>query len=338
MNFCPKCGRQRVSNRFCGGCGNDFGVPAGDSGTPLEAEIAAQAPPAAAVPIAAETTMAGPMPATAEPAEPTELVAPPPPTTTVPRPFDSGYAQTQYAPLAQPYSALSVTSAPVDPAPSRRRMPGARTTMFIPIGILVALGIGGGVFALVSQSHPHATAQPPSQPTVTANAGTATTALQASASPAATASTSPSTSPSASPTPSPPQTGTVQVAPGVVSNPAEPQVAAYLNRYFNSINTRNYREYNSLLDAQEQQSDSQSNFDSGFATTKDSDELLTAITDTGGGSLTVKVSFTSHQSPADSVDQSACNHWQLSLFLVRQGNQYVMTAAPADYHAAYTNC
>jgi hypothetical protein len=151
---------------------------------------------------------------------------------------------------------------------------------------------------------------------------------------------SPSTSPSASATPSPTQTGTVQVSPGVASNAAEPQVAAYLNRYFKAINTRDYSEYNSLLDAENQQSDSESSFNSGFATTKDTDEVLTGITGTGtgGGSLEANVSFTSHQTPADSVDQSACNNWRVSLYLVPQGNSYVMTAAPAGYKAVYTDC
>jgi hypothetical protein len=50
------------------------------------------------------------------------------------------------------------------------------------------------------------------------------------------------------------------------------------------------------------------------------------------------VSFTSRQSPADSIDQSACNDWQLSLFLVPQGGGYVETAAPSSYHAVYTDC
>jgi len=126
----------------------------------------------------------------------------------------------------------------------------------------------------------------------------------------------------------------VQVAPGVAGNPAEPRVEAYLNRYFSSINTRNYAEYNGLLDAQEQQADAESTFDSGYATTKDSNEVLTGIEDTGGGNLTANVSFTSHQSPADSTDDSACNNWRISFYLVPQGNSYVMTAA----HSTYTNC
>jgi hypothetical protein len=220
----------------------------------------------------------------------------------------------------------------------RPRSGGSRTAAFIIVGILVALAAGGGVYALVSRSHGHATAQPPSHPSVTANASTAAPAVQASASPTASASASPSTSPSASATPSPTRTGTVQVSPGVASNPAEPQVTAYLNRYFKAINTRDYSEYNSLLDAENQQSDSESSFNSGFATTKDADEVLTGITGTGGGSLEANVSFTSHQSPADSVDQSACNNWRVSLYLVPQGNSYVMTAAPAGYKAVYTDC
>ena len=130
----------------------------------------------------------------------------------------------------------------------------------------------------------------------------------------------------------------MQVAAGAASNPAAPQVEAFLNRYFSSINTRNYSEYNSLLDAQKQQADSQSTFDSGYATTKDTNEVLTGITDTGGGSLTANVSFTSQQSPADSIDQSACNDWQISLYLVPQGGSYVQTATPAGYTASYTDC
>jgi hypothetical protein len=130
----------------------------------------------------------------------------------------------------------------------------------------------------------------------------------------------------------------VRGAAGVASNPAAPQVEAFLNSYFNSINTRNYSEYNSLLDAQKQQADSQSGFDSGYATTKDTNEVLTGITDTGGGGLTANVSFTSRQSPADSPDQSACDDWQISLFLVPQGGSYVETTGPASYAAAYTDC
>jgi hypothetical protein len=130
----------------------------------------------------------------------------------------------------------------------------------------------------------------------------------------------------------------VRAAAGVASYAVAPAVLDYLNRYFSAINSRNYAAYQSLLDAQQQAGNSRSTFDSGFATTRDSNEVLTGIEQTGGGHLTANVSFTSHQNPANSADGSACNNWQISLFLVPDGTTYVMTAAPAGYRAIYTDC
>lgn len=127
------------------------------------------------------------------------------------------------------------------------------------------------------------------------------------------------------------------VAPGVASNPAAPKVEALLNRYFGAINTRNYTEYSSVLDAQMRANNPSSSFYSGYATTKDSAETLTSISSTGGG-LAATVSFTSHQSPADSVDNSPCNDWQLTLYLVPQGNGYVITTPPSGYQPTYSDC
>jgi hypothetical protein len=346
MNFCPKCGRQRTSSRFCGGCGNDFGEQAADSGTPLAGEPVAQPRwDASANAARSETSDAAQAPAGPDPFAP--WVAAPSPADEAGPPSDSPAdrwetADTIYATPAQaPRHAAPSQPAPAFPAPPAHAAPGRRSgggkrAAFIIVVVLVVLATGGGAYALVSRSHDQATA-PPSHPTVTAHASTAP-AVQASTSPTASASPSPSASPSASATPSPSQTGAVRVAPGVASNPAAPQVEAFLNRYFNSINTRNYSEYNSLLDAQRQQGDSQSTFDSGYATTKDTNEVLAGITDTGGGSLTANVSFTSHQSAADSHDQSACTDWQISLFLVPQGVSYVSTATPAGYTGSDTAC
>ena len=235
---------------------------------------------------------------------------------------------------------------PTAPGPAGPPSGGRGTAILVIVVVLVVLGAGGGAYAL-ARSHGHSTAQPPGTPTVT---GPQTTGLpttgppttgptaQSPTAPAVNASASPTASPSVSVTASPARTGTVQVAPGVASDAAESQVEAYLNRYFSAINTRNYGAYQSLLDAQQQQGNSRSKFDSGFATTKDSNEVLTGIDDTGGGTLTANVSFTSRQSSADSVDGSACNNWRISLFLVPDGTSYVMTAAPASYHAGYTDC
>ena len=224
-----------------------------------------------------------------------------------------------------PAAVHAARAAPALPAAGSRDPggPPGRGAILVLVVVLVVLGAGGGAYAL-TRSHGPGTAQPPGHPTITAQPSTAAVP----AAPTVNASASPTASPTASVTPSPTRTGTVQVAPGVASDPAEPRVVAYLNRYFGAINGRNYSEYQSLLDAQEQQGNSRATFDSGYATTKDSNEVLTGIEDTGGGTLTATVSFTSRQSPADSVDGSACNEWQISLYLVPQGSGYVMTAAP----------
>jgi hypothetical protein len=346
MGFCKKCGRPRAGdNRFCAGCGTEFPAVQPIEETyvqPIE-EAQPTTAPVTAPPLAVEATRLEPIPAAAYP--------PPEPAADSWRTEDTVFAApprttpsqaTGYPSPAPPAPAFPPPSTPAFPPASTpagpRRRSGGKTTAFIVVGIVVALAAGGGAYALVSRSPGHAAAQPPSHPAVTVPASAAASIAPSSSSPTASASASPSTSPSATATPSPTQTGTVRAAPGVAGNPAEPRVDAYLNRYFNSINTRNYSEYNSLLDAQKQQADSRSSFDSGFATTKDSNEVLTGIEDTGGGSLTANVTFTSRQIPADSIDQNACNNWQLSVYLVLQGNGYVMTAAPAGYQASYTDC
>ncbi|HEY6495272.1 MAG TPA: hypothetical protein VIZ43_18505 [Trebonia sp.] len=307
MGFCKKCGRPRAGDvRFCPGCGTEF-----------TAVTAAGETQPAAVPLAGDEGFR-------PPDEPTDRW----------KTEDTVYAAPGYVPPAPPGPGFPPPSGPAGP---RRRSGGGRTAALVIVAIVVALAVGGGVYALVSGSHGHATAQPSSNPTVSVSVGTVP-AVQASASLAQSASAAPSATPSASVTPGPTQTGTVQVASDAVGDQGEPQVEAFLNSYFNAINTRNYGEYDSLLDAQERQANSRSSFDSGYATTKDSNEVLTGIANTGGGDLTVSVSFTSHQSPADSIDDSACDDWQLSLFLARQGNGYVMTAAPAGYHALYADC
>ena len=54
--------------------------------------------------------------------------------------------------------------------------------------------------------------------------------------------------------------------------------------------------------------------------------------------LTATVTFTSRQSPADSVDHSACNAWTLNLYLVPSGAGYLITPAPPGYEPSYTDC
>jgi hypothetical protein len=344
MGFCANCGRQRVTDaRFCDGCGNDFGQPAADSGTPLAGEPVAQFRWDATADVtrletpAAAQASAGPDPFAPWVAAPSPAREAGPSRASPADRWETADTISARPAPAPDYHPQGYPPPPWDSGAPERRSDGGKRAALIIVVVLVALAAGGGAYALVSRSNDQATGQP-SDATITATASTAAPAVRPSNSPTAFANASPSTAPSASATPTPTQTGTVQIAAGVAGNQAAPRVEAFLNRYFSAINTRNYGEYNSLLDAQKQRADSQSAFDSGYATTKDSNEMLTGITGTGGGSLTANVSFTSHQSPADSPDQSACDDWQISLYLVPDGGSYVMTAVPAGYTASDTAC
>jgi hypothetical protein len=130
----------------------------------------------------------------------------------------------------------------------------------------------------------------------------------------------------------------VTVAPGAAGNQAAPQVTALLNRYFTAINQRDYRTYASLFDQQLEQPQPESSFDAGYATTIDSAATLTSISDNGSGGLAASVTFTSQQNPADSPDNSSCDQWSITLFLVPGGTGYLIGPPPSSYHASYQPC
>jgi hypothetical protein len=193
--------------------------------------------------------------------------------------------------------------------------------------VVVVLAVGGGAFALVSSLTAHkSAAQASGQPTSPGTGTPATSSASATATPSSTA--SPATSAGF----------TVAVAPAAAGNPAAPQVRVLLERYFTAINSRDYGAYSSLLDAHMRQKNPPSTFTSGYATTHDSAETLTGITDTAGGGLEATVSFTSRQSPTDSINNSSCTAWMITLYLRPQGSGYLIGAPPAGYQPAHQNC
>jgi hypothetical protein len=199
--------------------------------------------------------------------------------------------------------------------------------MFIVLAVIVVLAAGGGAYALATTLGKHASAQPPAQPTAKSPAGSPTAgASQQASSPAA----------SASPTPSP-TLSLVSIAPGVAPSAAEPQVETLLSHYFHGINAHSYAEYASTLTAENQAKQPQSEFDSGYSSTTDSGMTLTSLPGNGSG-LTATVTFTSRQSAAQSVDNSACNTWTLNLYLVPQGTGYLIGPAPSGYQPTYSDC
>jgi hypothetical protein len=130
----------------------------------------------------------------------------------------------------------------------------------------------------------------------------------------------------------------VAVASSAAGNPAAPQVTALLNRYFTAINQRDYPTYVSLFDQQLEQPQPESSFDAGYATTSDSAVTLTNISDAGSAGLAASVTFRSQQNPADSPDNSSCDQWSITLFLVPDGNGYLIGPPPSSYHASFQAC
>jgi hypothetical protein len=205
---------------------------------------------------------------------------------------------------------------PQQPGSGRRR-----SAILASVAAVVVLGAGTGAYALVSSLHHGTSTTPPSGPTAV---GTATSA----------ATTPDQTTPT---TPSSPGPGTVTLSQAAASSPAATRVQNLLGHYFDAINTRNYTEYSSTLDATMRANSPQSRFDHGYATTTDSSVVVNSITSNGNGTLTANVSFTSTQDPSDSVDHSPCNKWTLNLPLVAQDSGYVISTPPSDY-ATYTDC
>lgn len=349
MSFCASCGRQRNGTaRFCGACGAEFtDAPAAPDNREPGPPDAAQADPAGGVtrmdtvPGAArsEPPAAQPDPfaswyqqgpqGTGSQAEndwqPTQTVSGTPTQAT-------GYPPPGFT-AANPFSGASPVTPPMPPAPPAGPPGhGGRRGLFIVLAVIVVLAAGGGAYALASTFGRHSAARQPA-PTASVSSPAA-----GSSSPGTTQPTgSPATSASASPAPSP-ALSLVAISPGVTASAAQPQVETLLSHYFHGINTHNYAEYASTLNPAQQAKQSKANFDSGYSSTSDSGMTLTSLTDSGNGGLTATVTFTSRQSPAQSIDKSACNAWTLNLYLVPHGTGYLIGPAPSGYQPAYSDC
>ena len=257
--------------------------------------------------------------------QPTQTVLPtPPPAAGQPpsgpnadNPFTAGNPFSSANPVFPP-------APPFPPAPMARppQQGGGMKGLFIALVVIVVLAAGGGAYALATKLGKHSSTQPPTNPTVTASTPAGGTTQPAS---------SPATSASATPSPT---LSLVAVASGVT---AEPQVETLLSHYFHGINTHSYAEYSSTLNPEEQTKQTQSEFNSGYSSTADSGMMLTSLTDNGNG-LIATVTFTSRQSPAQSVDNSACNAWTLNLYLVPQGTGYLIGPAASGYQPTYSDC
>jgi hypothetical protein len=345
MSFCASCGRQRNGTaRFCGDCGAEFSdSPASpDDQGPPAADVAPRDAPRDAtrmdmVPEVAPVEPADPFASwyQREPQggrddadatwQPTQTVLPTPTQGT-------GYPPSGFT-SGNPFSSANpVAPGPPPFPPTAPPERGGRRGLFIVLAVVVVLAAGGGAYAIATTLGKHSSAQSPGTPTV----GTSTSAAGSPTAGGRQQASSPAAPASASSTPSP-ALSLVAISPGVTASAAEPQVEKLLSHYFHGINSHNYGEYASTLNPAEQAKQTQSEFSSGYSSTTDSAMTLTGLTDNGNG-LTATVAFTSRQSPAQSVDNSACNAWKLNLYLVPQGAGYLIGPAPAGYQPTYSDC
>ncbi len=200
--------------------------------------------------------------------------------------------------------------------------------------VVAAAAAAGGALLLTRHHASHGAALSSSQSTPTKGISTPG---QGNSTPGPGNST-PTQSPSAT-SPSPSSASGVIVGAAASQDQNASSVATFLGQYFAAINAHDYQSYLSLLSPQLQQAMTQAQFDKGYQSTADSNETLVGISTASDGDLAAEVTFTSHQNPADSPDQSeSCTNWDISLFLAQGGSGYVIDSAPSGYHASYQAC
>ncbi len=321
MSFCMACGCERTgANHFCNGCGAEFGEPAGGDETgrgPWAGDWAAPASLKGPADQWAGDRAAPP---------PLEGAAHQPPSGTATRPDAGiGLLDSLLTPPDPSWDDWYVRPA-VHPAAEEQgpeyASSGWRRRVIIALAAAVILAALSGAAAFeLHHGHP--------RPGGAAVAAGASGAAAHARTPRPAESSAPGAASSAS---------DVAVAPSVAGDAALPQVKALLRRYFTAINGHDYAAYASLLDAQVLQQSTAAAFYSGDGSTTDSDETLTGLTATSSGGVAAAVTFTSHQQPGDSPDNSACDDWSITLYLVPSGSSYLIGPPPSGYQASYTSC
>jgi hypothetical protein len=191
--------------------------------------------------------------------------------------------------------------------------------------VLALAGIGTGAWFLVGHARAHVS--PGSAVTPSASAVSTSQGLD-------TPTDSATPSPSASPTPS----GPVTVASEAASAAQAQSVADFLDQYFDAINKHDYQAYISLLGPGVPKP-TPSDFEKGYGTTTDSGETLTAIQSASNGDFIAEVKFASQQSPSESPNNSACDNWDIYLYLTPDDSgSYAIDQPQSGYHASYTAC
>jgi hypothetical protein len=207
--------------------------------------------------------------------------------------------------------------------------------------LLAAASAAGGWFFLSHRSHPAArVAAAPASAAQSRPAGAGATSASGGGGSPAQESASPAPVTATSPPPSGPpvgQAGLVAIGPAA-NGPAAPHVAAFLSRYFQAINAKDYPAYRSMYDPTSNPAQSEAGFQSGYRTTQDSAITLVRLIPSGTGGWLATVTFTSNQNPSDSPTGTSCNHWRVQYVLAPAGATFLFEKAPPGYHATYQAC
>ena len=146
------------------------------------------------------------------------------------------------------------------------------------------------------------------------------------------------TTPAASPAVPPARSALISVAGSAASSPHEAAVMTFLTSYFTAINDHDFTAYQQLFSAPLRADLSAPSFSAGYETTTDSAITLGGIEVIGSGELVAQVTFVSHQQAAASPTNSACTAWSVSLYLLQQGDSYLLQQPPTGYQASYSAC
>ncbi|HTX29600.1 MAG TPA: hypothetical protein VME19_21555 [Streptosporangiaceae bacterium] len=317
MNFCTACGCERTGvNHYCDGCGAEFG----ESSRLQEPDLLGDAPLRAGRHElqTAPDSWAGGWAAAPWPDRDTESQ---PASVSVTRPdLGIGLLDSLLVPPPAPAWEGWYDYPAADDGTRGQPSSGWRRRIVIAMVAVVVVAAAGGA-AAYELRHGHGRPGPPAADGSGAAARPTTTHAGASAPPGAAGGGL-----------------AVEAAPSVAGNPALPQVMTLLRRYFSAINSHDYAAYSSLLSPQLLEQSTAAAFDSGDGSTADSGATLTGISATDAGGVAAAVTFTSHQEPADSPDNSACDNWSITLYLVPDGAGYLIGPPPPGYRATYVAC
>jgi hypothetical protein len=133
-----------------------------------------------------------------------------------------------------------------------------------------------------------------------------------------------------------PPAGLASLAPAAALYPGASAIESVVNRYFQAINGRDYSAYQATQSPGIAMTASQ--FQAGFASTRDSDVLITGITTMPGGQPAADMTFTSRQQPQDGPEGESCTNWHVTMYFDGSAGTYTIGAPPNGYKAAYQAC